>query len=197
MPQFRTCPTFETAAVRLRPPRTGAGLAADVAAVVAAVSDPETGRWLSALPWPYERRDAERFLAVLVPDGWARSGELTWVLADPETDALVGCMGLHAPRRAGDVQEVGYWVAPAARGRGVATTALRRVCAYAFADLGLSMVTWQAMVGNVASRRVAEKAGFRMEGTLRARLPSSIDPDGPRRDVWVGSLLPEELTTAE
>jgi RimJ/RimL family protein N-acetyltransferase len=46
-------------------------------------------------------------------------------------------------------------------------------------------------VGNVASRRVAEKAGFRVEATLRRRLVHR----GVRVDAWVGSMLPDELPT--
>jgi RimJ/RimL family protein N-acetyltransferase len=60
------------------------------------------------------------------------------------------------------------------------------VCGWAFADVGLARVKWRAQVGNVASRRVAEKAGFTMEGLLRG----DIAHRGERRDAWIASLLP-------
>ncbi len=77
-------------------------------------------------------------------------------------------------------------MAPSARGRGVATAAVRALCQWAFAqpDLGLDLIEWRCEVGNVASSRVAEKAGFLMEGTLRARLHHRAT----RVDAWVGSL---------
>ena len=78
--------------------------------------------------------------------------------------------------------EIGYWVAPEARGRGVAPTAVRAVCRWAFSTKGLELIEWRAEVGNEASRRVAEKAGFRMEGELRKRLVHR----GVRVDAWVG-----------
>ena len=64
------------------------------------------------------------------------------------------------------MREVGFWMAPWARGRGIMTDAVRLVCRWGFADLGLGRIEWWANVGNDASRRVAEKVGFTMEGTV-------------------------------
>ena len=61
--------------------------------------------------------------------------------------------------------------------------------AYGLLHLGLERVEWKAHVGNVASRRVAEKAGFTFEGTLRAY----GSKDGRRVDEWIASLLPADL----
>ena len=59
-----------------------------------------------------------------------------------------------------------------------------------FAELGLRRIEWRAEVGNDASRRVAEKAGFTVEGLLRQALLT----DGERRDCWVGSLVKGDST---
>ena len=72
-----------------------------------------------------------------------------------------------------------------ARQRGVATHAVRALCGWAFAELDLEIIEWRTEVGNIASRRVAEKAGFLIEATLRKRQVHR----GMRVDVWVGSLL--------
>ena len=55
--------------------------------------------------------------------------------------------------------------------------------------LGVQRLEWYANVGNMASRRVAEKVGFTVEGTLRR----GLDQRGTRVDAWIGSLLPGEL----
>jgi RimJ/RimL family protein N-acetyltransferase len=86
--------------------------------------------------------------------------------------------------------EIGFWCAPGERGRSVVSEAVGAVCRWGFAALGLGRVTWLAEVGNVASRRAAEKAGFRFEGTLRAYL---LMRDG-RVDAWIGGLLPGDPT---
>jgi RimJ/RimL family protein N-acetyltransferase len=63
------------------------------------------------------------------------------------------------------------------------------VCRWGFNDLGATRIEWYARVGNWASRRVAEKAGFTIEGTLRAGLPV---PGGRRSEAWVGARLPDD-----
>jgi RimJ/RimL family protein N-acetyltransferase len=62
-------------------------------------------------------------------------------------------------------------------------------CRWAFGRLRLKIIEWRAEVGNLASRRVAERVGFTVEATLRRRLFHR----GERVDTWVGSLLPTEL----
>ena len=69
------------------------------------------------------------------------------------------------------------------------TRAVRLVSAWAFDELGLAVITWYALVGNEPSLRVAEGAGYRLEGTLRR----GAKHRGRREDTWVGSLLPDDL----
>jgi RimJ/RimL family protein N-acetyltransferase len=99
----------------------------------------------------------------------------------------ISCEGDLGTERAG---ELGYWSAPAARGRGMTTEAARLVVDWALdpEGLGLVLAHWMAYVGNWGSRRVAWRLGFRYEGTLRRFALQR----GVRRDAWVGSLLPED-----
>ena len=105
-----------------------------------------------------------------------------------EDAQLVGSIGLRVGKhRTG---YVGYWCARDARGRGITTRALRRVCRYGLEDLGLERLELTTDVENVASQRIAEKVGFQREGVLRSHL---AHPDGHRRDSVLFSLLPGEL----
>ncbi|MEV6039467.1 GNAT family N-acetyltransferase [Nonomuraea sp. NPDC052116] len=138
------------------------------------------------LPSPYRMEDAAFFVEQLAIAG-ARSGQrLEFLAEEASTGERLGRVGLWlgAPGTA----EIGYWVDPKARGRGVATDAVRAVCRWAFHAHGLELIEWRAEVGNRASRRVAEKAGFTVEATLRKRLLHR----GIRVDAWVGSLLKGE-----
>jgi RimJ/RimL family protein N-acetyltransferase len=65
--------------------------------------------------------------------------------------------------------ELGYVVAPGARGRGVATEMLRRLTAWALDDLGMLRLTLIIDVENPASLRVAERCGYEREGLMRSR----------------------------
>lgn len=85
--------------------------------------------------------------------------------------------------------QVGYWVKREARGRGVATRALRLLSRWAFDELGARRVQLIAQPENLASQRVAEKAGFQREGLLRAY----AELKGRRPDFHMYSLLPGDL----
>jgi RimJ/RimL family protein N-acetyltransferase len=135
---------------------------ADGPAIVALVDDPENRRWLPKLPDPYTPDDADEYIAgarVALTEGTAAT------LAIVVAGSVAGSIFL-AVRNDG-IGEVGYWVGGRARGRGVATAATRLVCDFGFASLGLRRIELNAAVGNVASRRVAEKAGFELEGVRR------------------------------
>ncbi len=165
----------------LRLPQQG-----DAPAIAEACQDETLARWVP-VPVPYRLEDAIGFVASR-PDAWAdERGEMTFAVTAAADGRLLAMVGLHA----GDptMREIGYWTAPWARGQGVMTAAARLVCGYAFDVLGLERVEWQARVGNDASRRVAEKLGFTMEGTCRRRLLHR----GERVDGWIGGLLRGEL----
>jgi RimJ/RimL family protein N-acetyltransferase len=60
---------------------------------------------------------------------------------------------------------------------------------WAVITAGIELIEWRCEAGSVASRRVAEKAGFLIEGTPRKpRVRHSV-----RVDEWVGSLLRDEV----
>lgn len=84
--------------------------------------------------------------------------------------------------------ELGYIVAPAARGRGVAAELLRRLTRWAFADLGALRAYLIIQVDNAPSLRVAARSGYVREGVLR-----SIQlKDGVRTNVELWSRLPSD-----
>lgn len=165
----------------LSPPTAG-----DVDAITEACQDPAIAEWVT-VPSPYSRRDAEGFLAHVVQPGWESGSELTWAIrarGGPD-DRLLGMVGLHGM---GDGSaELGYWGAPWARRGGAVQSAVRLVLDHAFAPDGLHLerVLWTAFVGNWPSRRVAWRAGFRVEGTVRLHGVQR----GRRRDSWVGTVL--------
>jgi len=85
--------------------------------------------------------------------------------------------------------ELGYLVVPAARGRGVATAALSLLTDWAFAELGALRIELLISVENDASKRVAERCGYRREGVLR----STYVKEGVRDDTEIWSRLPTDL----
>lgn len=154
---------IESAELRLRPPRLS-----DVPAIVEASNDPLTVRWLGAtMPQPYTERDGAAF----VHDAWweaARADTLSWTIADPQTDDLLGSLqlsGLH-DSSSNDAADVGYWMHPRARRLGVMSTAVGLAVDHALSPDGLDRrrVSLNAAAGNLPSNLIALANGFTRYG---------------------------------
>ena len=116
-------------------------------------------------PHPYDADDGEEYVAG-TRVGLAAGTQVA--LAITVDGALAGSVDLRIDGRDGHTGEIGYWVGAAVRGRGAASTATRLLSDFGFEALGLRRIELNAAVGNLASCRVAEKAGFELEGVRRA-----------------------------
>ena len=119
-------------------------------------------------------------------DRWTRGEAATLAICDT-TDRCVGhvFVNLGPSHRA----TVGYWLLLEVRGKGLATRAVRLVSRWALRELVLPRLGLLTEPWNVDSQRVAERAGFRREGVLRAW----AEVDGRRVDYVSYSLLPDDL----
>jgi ribosomal-protein-alanine N-acetyltransferase len=158
---------------------------ADIPAITEACRDPGIARY-TTVPHPYEQRHAREWQRRSAA-GIAAGTDVATLVVDAETDALLGSVGIHAIDPATGRCAAGYWVAPQARGRGVAARGLRLLCDYVFADLGVERIELWIEPENVASQRVAEAAGFRREGLMR----SFMQVGGRRRDMLMYARLPD------
>jgi RimJ/RimL family protein N-acetyltransferase len=165
---------------------------ADADRIVEACNDPRQRRWIR-LPSPYTSASAREFMESRM-ESMATGTAVHWAVADPETDRLLGVVGLFDLQPGADA-EVGYWTHPDTRGRGVATQACRLAVRHAFVPvedggLGLPRVTVCAAAGNAASRHVGESVGFRLYGVERRGIMLG---DGSFDDLARYDLLAEEL----
>lgn len=132
------------------------------------------------------RDDLAEFLPRL--ETLVASGQIAPLLiVDVQTGEILGGGTLRRLDSEGAIIEIGYWLYPHARGRGVATRAARALAEHAF-GLGVERVVAHVKVGNAESERVLERAGFTREGISRS-MPTA---DGNRVDKAVWSLLPGE-----
>lgn len=90
------------------------------------------------------------------------------------------------------VCEIGCWLEPAGRGRGLITGAARILIDWAFEKRGLHRVEWQCRPDNVASSNVARRLGMTLEGVLRGNFPYR----GIRHDTQVWAILAPEWPEA-
>jgi RimJ/RimL family protein N-acetyltransferase len=124
--------------------------------------------------------EARRIIQARRADREAGTGfSFAVLLAEPGVAGdLVGSVGIRGLEVAGVSGEVGYWVAASARGRGIAARAVGAVCEWAFGlprQRPLERLELIHSVGNHASCRVAEKAGFAFSAVLPPLLPDFPD----------------------
>ncbi|WP_245161109.1 GNAT family N-acetyltransferase [Blastococcus sp. CT_GayMR16] len=165
--------------VRLRPWR-----ADDADAALAALVDPDTRLWNAG--WVQTREDVVHWLERR--RDWT-GDHASWAVEDAATGELVGSVSVHSIDRSANDAEVGYWTVPAARGRGVAALAVDAACRWAFGVLPVDRIELCHAVENVASGRVAEKAGFTYEGHLRR---SYRYGDGVKHDELLWARLADD-----
>ncbi|MFF4187823.1 GNAT family N-acetyltransferase [Streptomyces sp. NPDC001691] len=158
----------------------------DADAVWAACQDPDIQR-CTTVPSPYLREHADGFTSAHGPDGWRNDTDYTFAVLTADSTTLVAVLGV--TRRGPGLAELGFWAVKEHRGRGFMTEAATAAARWAFEAAAVDRLEWRAEVGNEASRAVALKVGFTMEGTLR----SATVHQGSRRDSWVGALLPCDL----
>jgi RimJ/RimL family protein N-acetyltransferase len=171
--------TLRTDRLTLRPP--GAG---DAGETLAAVDD-EIRRWM---PWAlgYTHDKALRWCTEVAYSDPVH--ETHFVIVPQATGRLAGVIGINRADWETGVAETGYWMGPGGRGHGYVTEAVREVARYVF-GLGFHRLELVAAAGNVASQRVAERAGFTREGVLREARPVP----GGRSDMVIFGLLKGEL----
>lgn len=144
--------------------------ARDTDQIHAAGQDDDLHRFI-AVPRPYRRQDAEEYVA-RTKRQWASGEKPAFAIVDPaEPDGLLGVISLSIADRMGNC---GYWVAPHARGRGIAGRALRLVTDWAFSTLELSVILLEINEQNPASMAVARSAGYHEAGRLDVNTETGV-----------------------
>jgi RimJ/RimL family protein N-acetyltransferase len=182
-------PTLRDGRILLRPL-----VPADRDALYQAVAESkeEVGRWMAWCHPDYSPAESAEWIAIC-ERGWAaEQGDRDFGIFEAASGRLLGCIGVNQFNRVHRFANVGYWVRTSSARQGVATAAARLIARYAFEVLGLARIEIVAQVPNVASCKVAEKLGCRLEGVLRSRIAFRTS----YFDAAMYSLLPGDLASA-
>jgi RimJ/RimL family protein N-acetyltransferase len=150
--------TLTDGVITLRPPGDE-----DVDALYRECQDPEIQRW-TGVPSPYRRENAIEYLERVRRE--QAEGKIAAFLAVDEKE-LLGSFSVMELDRAPRYGELGYWVAAAARGRGVASRAVTLLRDWSANELRLELIELLIHVDNQPSQRVAERTGFLDTGERR------------------------------
>ncbi|MER5444616.1 GNAT family N-acetyltransferase [Streptomyces sp. NPDC002766] len=157
-------PVLHGLGLRLRP--WDARSETDVANWLRGLTDPDFRRWNTPLRPVTDLESAHESLSAKTLSAVEGTG-VSYCVTDAGSGTVLGHIGLNLINHALSNARVGYWVLPEARGRGVATRALAVASRWALTELGLHRLELDHAVGHEASCRIAERCGFRYEGTLR------------------------------
>jgi ribosomal-protein-alanine N-acetyltransferase len=144
----------------------------DVPVVVEAYGDPEIQRWI---PYSFDTAEAQEVI-VRWTEAWRNETGACWAIAKQADNSVFGRFAFQTIDLIGGSAEIVYWVLPQSRGEGYAPLATTAICEWAFGQLGLHRLELIHSVHNVASCRVAAKAGFEFEATLKS--------EGLYQDGW-------------
>lgn len=174
--------SFETERLKIRSPLPGDG--SEMHAAVNESLD-ELTPWM---PWPKEHEtveDSEKSVR-LARARFVERSDLMLLLFLKGTGKLVGSSGLHRIDWEVPRFEIGYWCRSSFAGQGYITEAVSGITAFAFEELGARRVEIKCDTLNKPSARVAEKAGYKLEGTLHNE---QISTGGDLRDTFIYSLI--------
>jgi RimJ/RimL family protein N-acetyltransferase len=177
--------SFETERLLIRCPMPGDG-AKDYAAIVESVE--ELKPWMS---WARQELtiEAQEENVRRARIAFLQRSDLRLLLFLKGTGTLVGSSGLHRIDWSVPKFEIGYWIRTSFTRQGYATEAVRGIVAFAFETLSAQRVEIRCASQNRSSARVAERAGFRLEGELRN---AEVDVQAKPRNTLVFSMIPEE-----
>ena len=175
-------PPLDDGVVRLTPLGPG-----HVPAMETLGDDPDVVRFTYVrAPWNDEK--ARSWLQRYV-DGWRDGKQAGFAIESSGDGEFLGFLAIVKYDADGREAEIGYMVASAARGRGVAQKALSLATDWCLGTLGLQRVELRIDVVNAPSLRVAERLGYVREGVLR----SVHFKEGRRVDLAAYSRLPADL----
>ncbi|MEU5539335.1 GNAT family N-acetyltransferase [Streptomyces sp. NPDC020362] len=144
---------------------------------------------ITTVPALFSQEAGEAFVRRQWERASAGSG-YPFVIVRIEDGCPLGMVGLWLKDRGEGRASLGYWLAGAARGQGVAAEALSAVVRWAFGDLQIPRLQLYVEPWNTASVRTAERVGFRREGLLRSWQQVGEE----RRDMFMYSMLGTDLS---
>lgn len=159
---------------------------ADAAPVFLACQDEEIQRW-TRVPVPYLEEHAVGFVGALSQTRWLAGEGAPFAVTSAGDGKVLGSCGLVTVNTVDLVGEVGYWVAPWARGQHTAQRALELITSWAFGHVGLARLELYIDAENTASFAVAEAVSYTREGVLRGKALQR----GSRRDMVIYASVNE------
>lgn len=142
-------------------------------------------KWLPFVDFTIKMNDTERFVKSILEKPVSKRDEVYVIWYNHE---FAGLIGFKDADRINDKIEIGYWLIEKVTGKGLATSATRKMINLAFRNMDMNRVQIRCGVGNDKSSAIPRRLGFSLEGIERAGERHNHD----YIDLEVFSLLKQE-----
>lgn len=122
------------------------------------------GKWLPFVEFTKQVSDSENYVDSIV---FAPDERFEYVFAIRKRARFVGLIGFKDTDRYNRKTEIGYWLSENFQKQGIVTKSVRKLCDYAFQELGINRIQIKCAVGNSASSNIPKRLGFCFEGIER------------------------------
>lgn len=146
------------------------------------------GKWLPFVHMTKQIADTEAYVLSLVN---APAGSFEYVFTIRNEAKIIGLIGFVRTEAHNKKSEIGYWLSEKHQGNGIMTQSVKALCKFGFDELQLNRIQIKCAVGNIPSRNIPQRLGFKCEGIERQ---GEIQHDGSFKDLEVYSLLRSEFT---
>lgn len=137
--------------------------ATDKTSLIRNINNEKVSRWTSHIPFPYGEKEANEWLEECRKRQAEKPPKKVDFTIDIDGEASGG-IGLTID---GHKAEIGYWLGEEHWGKGIMTEAVKLVSQFGFDKLGLVRIFGTTYHPNEASKKVLQKAGFKLEGVMK------------------------------
>ena len=141
------------------------------------------GKWLPFVAFTRELSDSECFVDSVVN---APKDRFEFVFAIRKEGEFIGLIGFKDTDKLNQKTEIGYWLSKDYQKHGIVSRSVNCLCAYVFDHMGINRIQIKCAVGNVPSKRIPQRLGFKLEGIERV---GELMTDGTFTDLEVYSKL--------
>ena len=135
------------------------------------------GKWLPFVEFTKKPDDSKKFVEMTIN---LPEDRFEYVFIIRRENQFVGLIGFKCTDKQNKKTEIGYWLSEIFQGKGIATKSVKRLCDFAFNELGINRVQIKCAVGNEKSKSIPKRLGFSFEG---------IERDGELLKVFYSSLI--------